>query len=154
MDEARTHGQEAHAALLQLMRRFMRHSVEDMTSALRDHGLSMPQVVTLQMLREEGPQTVSSIAGHLNLSLGATSHLIDRLVQKELIDRREDPADRRQKLVSLASPGRDVLGDLDRRSVASMETLLARVPEPLGRALYDAVEDVMRALEAPETRVP
>lgn len=133
-------------ALLRLLRIFMRHSVDDMTALLKEHALSMPQIGALQLVRAEGPQTVSSVADHLNLSLGATSHLVERLVQKDLVARTEDPADRRQKLVSLRPAGRALIAEIDRRSAASMEALLQNVSEPSRAALYEAVERALREL--------
>lgn len=130
--------------LLRLLRMFMRHSVDDMTALLREHGLSMPQIGALQLLRAEGPQTVSAVADHLNLSLGATSHLVERLVQKDLVARTENPADRRQKLVSLRPAGMDLIAEIDRRSAASMQALLQNVSEPSRVALDEAVERALR----------
>lgn len=133
--------------LLRLLQIYMRHSVDDMTAMLREHGLSMPQIATMQLIRAEGAQTVSAIAEHLNLSLGATSHLVERLVQKDLVGRDEDPADRRQKLVTLTSSGRTLVAELDRRAADAMEALLETVPEASRRALYDAVDEVLRDLQ-------
>ena len=133
--------------LLRLLRIFMRHSVDDMTAFLREHGLSMPQIGALQLVRAEGPQTVSAIAEHLNLSLGATSHLVERLVQKGSVARAEDPADRRQKLVSLRPAGQELIAGIDRRSADSMRALLQHVSEPSRIALYEAVDQALRELE-------
>lgn len=132
--------------LLRLLRIYMRHSVEDMTAMLREHGLSMPQLGTLQLLRAEGTQTVSNIASHLNLSLGATSHLVERLVQKDLVVRQEDPHDRRQKLVDLTPGGVDLVAEMDQRAADSMAGLLEPVPEGSRQALYDAAQGVVREL--------
>lgn len=80
MDEPNRQTPPVETPLLRLLQLFMRHSVADMTALLRERGLSMPQLAALQKIRAEGAQTISAIADHLNLSLGATSHLIERLV--------------------------------------------------------------------------
>ncbi len=64
---------------------------------LHKSDLSMPQLVTLLFVRRGGVASISSISQHLNLSLGATSHLVDRLVVAGFVERAEDQNDRRQK---------------------------------------------------------
>ena len=113
--------------LKELMQRYLRHSIDDMARLLQDHALSMPQVAALQCLRAEGPQSVTEIAGHLNLSLAATSHLVDRLVQRDVLARQEDPSDRRRKRVSIDRQGRALLSELDRRATESLQALLEPV---------------------------
>jgi len=47
------------------------------------------------------PQTMGQLAQALGVSLGSVTGLIDGLVQRGLVRREEDPADRRQKLARL-----------------------------------------------------
>lgn len=130
-----------------LMQRYMRHSVDDMTHLLQQHELSMPQVAALQFLRAEGPQSVTEIAGHLNLSLAATSHLVDRLVERDVLSRQEDPHDRRRKRVSVDHGGRTLLAELDRRATESLQTLLEPVGTERVVTLANAVADVLAELD-------
>jgi DNA-binding MarR family transcriptional regulator len=129
------------------MQTYMRHAVEDMTAVLQENDLSMPQLGTLQFLRAEGAQSITSVANRLNLSLTATSHLINRLVQKGLLHREEDAEDRRQKRVTLAAAGHELVAQIHQRSAASLETLLKRIPGERREALERAVEAVVAELE-------
>jgi DNA-binding MarR family transcriptional regulator len=135
------------SALLRFMQAYLRFSIDDMTAALKEHELSMPQLAALQFVRAEGPQSVSAIADHLNLSRTATSHLVDRLVRKELVRREEDPRDRRQKTVTLGGAGAQLLAGIHRRSAATLDALLLGVPEDRRAALERAMHDVVTDLE-------
>ena len=60
------------------------------------------QMKTLFVLWTAGkPQTMGQLAHALGVSLGSVTGLIDGLVQRGLVRREEDPADRRQKLARL-----------------------------------------------------
>lgn len=135
------------SALLRFMQAYWRFSIDDMTAALKEHELSMPQLATLQFLHAEGARSVSAIADHLNLSRTATSHLVERLVRKALVRREEDQRDRRHKSVTLGEDGRDLIAELHRRSADSLAALLRRVPEGKRDALELAMRDVASELE-------
>lgn len=137
---------EPQSAILRFMQTYMRFAVDDMTAVLQENDLSMPQMATLQFLRADGVQSVTGVARQLNLSLAATSHLIDRLVQRGLLHREEDPSDRRQKRVMLAEPGHELVTRVDRRAAATLETLLSHASLNTREALEHAVEAVLADL--------
>jgi len=60
------------------------------------------QMKTLFILWTAGtPQTMGQLAEALGVGLGSVTGLVDGLVQRGLVRREEDPADRRQKLARL-----------------------------------------------------
>lgn len=134
------------------MQRYLRHSIEDMTSLLQEHELSLPQVGALQFVRVAGPRSVSEIADHLNLSLAATSHLVDRLVQRNVLARREDPDDRRRKIISLDEGGHALVHEIERRSTESLQSLLEPAKPASVAALVDAVATVLAELDDPGSK--
>jgi DNA-binding MarR family transcriptional regulator len=56
-----------------------------------------------------GPMSVNAIAEQVQLSLAAAGRTVDKLVCGGLVDRREDPTDRRVKRISLTDGGRRYL---------------------------------------------
>jgi len=52
---------------------------------------------------------VSDIADHLGFSDAASSQMVDRLVQRGFIERKEDPDDRRVKKLTLTEEGKDIV---------------------------------------------
>ncbi|MBN2191857.1 MAG: MarR family transcriptional regulator [Polyangiaceae bacterium] len=58
--------------------------------------VNLSQITILDLLRQ-GPQTVSSLSKELRLTPGGVSRLVDRLVRRGLVSRREGANSRRQK---------------------------------------------------------
>lgn len=93
----------------------------------------------LLALDGRGPATVHRLAEELALSQSATSRLVDRLVQRGLVDRDEDTHDRRQLAVRATPEGRAAVRRLVNRRRAAVRTVLTAMdPEDraaLGRGL-------------------
>jgi DNA-binding MarR family transcriptional regulator len=71
------------------------------------------------------PQRIRELHRHVLLSQPALSRMIDRLVERELVERCPDPADRRGVRLALTQAGRDRqrrIGRLHARSVARAVT--------------------------------
>lgn len=76
----------------------------------------MPQFSILMQLHHKGPCGMSGVSAGYDITPAATSQLVDKLVQGGLIQRVEDPTDRRAKLLSLTDKGRNlVLKGIDER---------------------------------------
>lgn len=88
---------------------FMGRSMRDSSLFMRNSGLSMPQVSALYRLYYQGQCGVTDIAGHLDVSSAAASQMIERLVQQGLLERNEDPNDRRAKQIVLSPAGRELM---------------------------------------------
>ena len=68
--------------------------------------MTIPQIKTLVMLERMGPLRMGSISIFLGRALSATTTVVDRLVEKELVDRVSDPDDRRVVVCELTEKGR------------------------------------------------
>lgn len=87
-----------------------------------DIELTMTQFRSLLLLRS-GPQRMGSIASYLETSLSSATSLIDRLVEKGLVGRASDPADRRVVECLLTDEGQQVMEkcwQISRRSITEM----------------------------------
>lgn len=128
--------------LQRFMYLYLRRSIREMNRLLQELHLSMPQMGTLHYLNAEGEQSVSAIAEHLNLSLAATSHLVERLVRRGLLTRREDPHDRRHKQVGLAEDGLALVRRVNREAAASFEAMVQPVPAELKARLEQDLREL------------
>jgi DNA-binding MarR family transcriptional regulator len=81
-------------------------SLHDMSRYVRASGLSMPQFGVLMRLYHHGPCGVSEIGDHMDITSPAASQLVDKLVQHGLVERKEDPRDRRARTLTLTDRGR------------------------------------------------
>ncbi len=84
---------------------FMHRSMHGWNHFAKSTGLSMPQFNILMQLHHRGPCGMSEISERFDVSAAAASQLVDKLVHSELIERVEDPNDRRAKQLSLSKKG-------------------------------------------------
>lgn len=88
---------------------FMHRSMRDFRRWMDDYGLSMSQINVLMRLYHREVAGVSDIGTYLGVTNAASSQLIDRLVQMKLLERTEDPVDRRSKQIRLTPEGRSLV---------------------------------------------
>lgn len=121
------------------------------TAEFLEIGITMPQAKTLHLVAAVGEIRMSVLAGRLGVTLSTVSGLIDRLVDAGLVDRHDDPADRRQVLIVLTPDGAsllerfrelgrrqmsdllDGLADRDLVTVSNATAILARVARQMSR---------------------
>lgn len=102
-------------------------------------GVTIAQCHLLLAVEESGEPSVSEIASALELDASTLSRTVDGLVRTGLLERREDPSNRRRQLVSLSREGR--------AKVDSINSLCDRYYEGLLRALpADKVGTIAEAL--------
>ena len=88
--------------------------------------LSLTQLKAMFLVgRAAEPLSMGSLAESLGLSFAATSRAVDALCRRGLMDRDEDPDDRRVKRVRLTSKGRRSVDRLTALRLASIERLIA-----------------------------
>lgn len=72
-------------------------------------GLTMPQLVAMQTLRDEGALTVGTLAKEMNLTQATVTSLVDRLVAKRLVVRRKSSEDKRRVVVAPTLEGLELI---------------------------------------------
>lgn len=88
---------------------FMHRSGRDFKRFMDTTGLSFSQINILMRLVHGGSAQVSEIGERMGITNAAASQSIDKLVQMGLIERTEDPTDRRAKRLELAPQGRALI---------------------------------------------
>lgn len=74
-------------------------------------GLTAPQILLLQILREQGDKTIGELANRMNLSQATVTTIIDRLEKKEFVHRERSTEDKRKVYAVLSDEGYTVLKD-------------------------------------------
>lgn len=72
---------------------------------LDELGITYPQYLVLNVLWERGEDTIGSIAERLALESSTVTPLVKRLEQAGLVERRRNPADERQVVVTPTPAG-------------------------------------------------
>src|SRR5262249_53296142 len=111
-----------------LLRDFVQVVLTRLAQDWSDKGLSLAQIRLMLALAHGAPATIGQLANHLHIGQSAASLLVDRLVQAQLAERTEDPADRRRAIVRLTPTGDALLG----RQRAGQERM---------HAILDAMDD-------------
>ena len=103
----------SHSDLIQTLRQFMdlamHHTIHERVHFAKAVGLSMPQLGVLMQLHYRGNCGVSDISDRFDITNAAASQMVDKLVQSQLIQREEDPQDRRAKLLNLTEKARELM---------------------------------------------
>jgi DNA-binding MarR family transcriptional regulator len=84
---------------------FVHRSMRDSARFVKASGFSMPQFFLLMQVHHREHCGISDLSENLEITNAATSQLVDKLVQARLLERAEDPHDRRARQVSLTLVG-------------------------------------------------
>jgi DNA-binding MarR family transcriptional regulator len=127
-------------ALDRLMHRLMvSHAAELSTTEL-----TMAQLKTLYVVLAAERIRMSELAGRLHVTSSTATGLVDRLVELDLVERHEDPSDRRQVVVT-ATPAAGIAVEQFRElNSARVRELLAKVG-PADLAIVHRAIDVLAA---------
>ena len=109
-------------------RALWRELVVGFASQLGALRLGFTQLAALYVLADGGTTTVSDLADALGRSPSATSRLVDGLVRRRLVERREEPEDRRQRTVWLTQRGHALLRMVDRARADQFLTAVRPMP--------------------------
>ena len=88
---------------------FMHRSMRDFKRFMDETDLSFSQISVLMRLKHGGKSGVSKIGNQLGVTNAAASQAVDRLVDMGLIQRSEDPDDRRARPLALTQAGQAVI---------------------------------------------
>jgi DNA-binding MarR family transcriptional regulator len=121
----------------------MRHVADWHASEFLAVDMTMSQAKVLYVAAVRPGIGMSALAAELGVGLSAVSGLVDRLVAVGYLERREEPSDRRQQLVSLTAAGADALDRLRELRAELMRRLMAG----LDAAELSALRDGLAALD-------
>ncbi|GAA1481148.1 hypothetical protein GCM10009624_15880 [Gordonia sinesedis] len=133
-------------ALVEFFERLAQLAKSQVMDELAATDLTFSQLRTLFALGAgESPKSVNEIADAVQLSLAAAGRTVDRLVTDGLVDRREDPADRRIKRVSLTATGRELVDGQLTVQRELVQRFVAGLPGGRRAALTEALRSVVDA---------
>ncbi|NIZ13112.1 homoprotocatechuate degradation operon regulator HpaR [Phaeobacter sp. HF9A] len=126
-------------ALLRARERVMR----PVRHLLADVDLTEQQWRVLRVVQENGAIDPTQIAEQSCLLLPSLTRILQKLEEKELINRARDETDRRRQVITLTPAGETIIRDnID----ASLE-LIERTREKFGPERYEALLDLLNTLD-------
>ncbi|HYM82816.1 MAG TPA: MarR family transcriptional regulator [Candidatus Dormibacteraeota bacterium] len=109
-------------------RALWRELVVGFASQLADLRLGFTQLAALYVLADGSTTTIGELAEALGRSPSATSRLVEGLVRRRLVERREEPEDRRQRSIWLPHRGQALLRAVDRARADQFLTAVRPLP--------------------------
>ena len=94
---------------------------------LEPHSLTVPQYTTLRALHRNPDGCSMTALAESSFQLAATmTGIVDRLVERALVQRNHDPADRRMKVVSLTGKGAQLMKEFENKQIERLEGIFHR----------------------------
>ena len=129
--------------ILHIMRNFRHSGLGIMT----DVEVSYSQILVMYALLEIGQATMSELSQWLKISRGVATRTVDRLVEKGMVERRRDGADRRVVLVSLSEEGTYFAEKMISVHLEKMDEVFESVGKEKRESFLEMLSQVNRLLE-------
>jgi len=110
-------------------------------------GLTTVQLKSLLYIEETGDANSKMLAEALEVTPANVTGVIDRLIERGLVQRMENPADRRITLLRVTEKGKELITNLEEYAAEHMTTLLATLSEEELDHLYKGLAAFITASE-------
>lgn len=117
-----------------------------------DETITIPQFRTLVVLSNQGPLNLSTLAGLLEVQPSTIGRMVDRLVSAGLIERRPNPASRREVVIKLTRRGHAVVRSVTERRRDEIAAVVSRLQPADRRGLVRALTAFTAAGNEPPIR--
>jgi DNA-binding MarR family transcriptional regulator len=115
-------------------------------------GMTVAQWAALEVLQAEGPLRLGDLGARLGIAPSTLTRNLDRLEERGLVARVEDPEDGRAFRVTLTGEGRNAGARVTRMEEEFAGTILDRLPPGRQADLVDSLEEMLVAVrEATES---
>jgi len=114
--------------------------------------LPLSQLRCAVMIREQEGQKMLDLAHHLGVTLPALSQIVDKLVRREMVERRADPDDRRIVRLYLTDSALRVMREGDKARRERIERAVSLLSQNDTDLAIDSMERVADAAERSQRR--
>jgi DNA-binding MarR family transcriptional regulator len=117
----------------------------DLFEAVGALDLSFTQVKLLHHLGDADEElTLKQVAEAVHVSLPAASRMVDDLLRRGFVERREDPEDRRMKRVRVTDRASDVIRRINAARLSGLEQFALGLTDEERRALSGALDELLK----------
>ncbi len=113
----------------------------------RKKGLSRSMIGTLFHLSHRDHTGVTDLSEHLGVSSAAASQMLERLVEEGLIQRSEDPDDRRMKQIILTDKGSQIIKETVNARLGWLEELTENFSDEEKKQITSTLELIIARAE-------
>ncbi len=115
-------------------------------TSVAQYGVTASQGYTLLALPQDSQMTMNELSENMGLANSTMTRMIDHLVNKRLVHRRNDDEDRRIVRVGLTTKGQEVRQALEKDKQELMQFVLAEIREDERPVVLRAIETVTQLL--------
>jgi DNA-binding MarR family transcriptional regulator len=133
--------------LLALWHHLMRGSSQHLYAVIAELEISITQMKTLHALSDCAQEiSVKQLSDRLGLSLPGASRIVDALLRRGWVERREDPDDRRMKRIGITDAGRTIVDRIETARLVGLEEYAAALTPEQRTRLSSALSDLPHRL--------
>lgn len=114
----------------------------------RELSLSTAHLYLMSLIEAHGPLSMTQVADLLDVALPNATGLVDRVLERGLVDRFRDESDRRVVLVRLSEAGREVLRQLGLIRRQRLALALQGMTPAQRAQLLESIHDLRIAFDA------
>jgi DNA-binding MarR family transcriptional regulator len=133
-----------------LVMRFIRADMRANSAA----SLSIPQLRSLAFLNRSPGASLSDLADHLGVTCATASATVERLVQRNLIKRTDDPQERRRVILNLTEEGKRQLKQSQDQTRAHIADLLEGLTSEQISHIEEGLALLKNVFEQTENKLP
>jgi len=134
--------------------RMLASGLPEETSSLLDYDLTLQQLRVFAFILVHGGTSIGKVGEAVDIRPNVATGIIQRLVDRDLIERHEDPRDRRIRLLSVTGRGLALIDDLGRIVLAKSRELLDRLSDDQLRQMRDILAAMEPRAMEPYTTEP
>jgi DNA-binding MarR family transcriptional regulator len=128
--------------------RLLAMGLPEQTASLLDYDLTLQQLRAFAFVLGRRQTSISTVSEALGIKPNVATGIIQRLVDRQLVERREAPEDRRMRLLTVSERGLALVEELSGIVVAKGRALFASLSDDQLRQLRDLLAAMEPRVEA------
>ena len=110
-------------------------------------GISVSQCYALDILGEQGEMTMAGLAQYMYLEKSTVTRIVDQLIKRELVERRQNESDRRKVHIALTESGKKLRQEILDCQISSQKQILEQIPESKREMALEGLELLSSAIQ-------
>lgn len=140
-------------SILSLGDRLFRQLLPAVPEELLTMEATLPQLKIMLILYFNGPMRMTAIAAELSVTLPTATNLVDKLVEKDFIERENQAEDRRVVICKLSEKGQKAIAGIWESAALRCRILLKSMDIEKLQSFVDVLENMLKSAPVLEAEV-
>lgn len=116
-------------------------------SHLLGEDLSLAQMYAVLTIRDQGQVSITELSEILNVSAPSASNMVERLVEKQILDRKPSQQDRRRMVVTIATQAKREIEAMEALVTASFVEIIEKIGPDLTRKWRQVLDKISEVID-------